>query len=75
MGPSLGLEKGREEMTVAELIERLEQFPPGAPVVCFDGGHDGDYTEPSPQLVQGKVWDWGWEPARGDTDGSMGVQL
>lgn len=62
-------------MTVAELIEKLQALPPDAPVVCFDGGHDAEYTAPSPALVQGKLWDWGWEPARGETDGTWGVQL
>jgi hypothetical protein len=50
-------------MTVGELIEKLRQFPADAPVVCYDGGHDPSLGDPQPELVLGKAWSLGREPA------------
>lgn len=55
-------------MTVAELIERLREFPPDTPVYVWDDGDDyrvGGKMDPEPQLR-----DWG-DPA----DADRGVYL
>lgn len=64
-------------MTVAELIERLKEFPQDAPVVCYDGGRDSDHQAPDPELVDGTIWEWGWEPGITKTNENrcLGVRL
>lgn len=68
--------------TVADLIEALRTFPQDAYVVVHDGGHDGDTTSPTPEIVTGHMspgWPKGTQsftPAYGAEPGPViGVRL